>query len=291
MREPSARLRHVLRHPLAFAARVLRAFHANRGLLLAGAVAYYALLSIVPMLILLLIGLSGIVDQHALLVTLGRYLGWLVPGQSGTLLADLSRFLEHRELAGWVSLATMVFFSSMAFSVLQTAMSMIFRHHPVGGRHYLVAAVIPYCCILFLGAGLLLMTLVSGTIEVIGSASIEIAGHRGSLHGASGLLLYLLGVGGEVFVLAAIYLVMPASTPSWRHALIGALAATFCWEVTRRVLVWYFATLSQADVVYGSLATAIVLLTSLDIAASLLLFGAQVIAEYERLAVPGPGGS
>jgi uncharacterized BrkB/YihY/UPF0761 family membrane protein len=49
------------------------------------------------------------------------------------------------------------------------------------------------------------------------------------------------------------------------------------------VLVWYFATLSQVTIVYGSLTTAIVVLLSLEIAATLLLFGAQVISEYERI--------
>jgi uncharacterized BrkB/YihY/UPF0761 family membrane protein len=36
-------------------------------------------------------------------------------------------------------------------------------------------------------------------------------------------------------------------------------------------------------VVYGSLTTAIVVLLTLEIGAALLLFGAQVISEYERL--------
>jgi uncharacterized BrkB/YihY/UPF0761 family membrane protein len=35
--------------------------------------------------------------------------------------------------------------------------------------------------------------------------------------------------------------------------------------------------------VYGSLTTAIVVLLSLEIAATFLLFGAQVISEYERV--------
>jgi membrane protein len=43
------------------------------------------------------------------------------------------------------------------------------------------------------------------------------------------------------------------------------------------------ATLSQVTVVYGSLTTAIVVLLSLEMAATLLLLGAQVIAEYERI--------
>ena len=46
---------------------------------------------------------------------------------------------------------------------------------------------------------------------------------------------------------------------------------------------WYFATLSQVGTLYGSLTTAIVVLLSLEIGATLLLLGAQVIAEYERI--------
>ena len=61
------------------------------------------------------------------------------------------------------------------------------------------------------------------------------------------------------------------------------LVATALWEITRHVLVWYFGTLSQVTVVYGSLTTAIVVLLSLEIAAALLLLGAQVIAEYEEI--------
>jgi membrane protein len=52
------------------------------------------------------------------------------------------------------------------------------------------------------------------------------------------------------------------------------------------VLVWYFSTLSQVNVVYGSLTTAIVVLLSLEIAATLLLLGAQVISEFERIDLP-----
>jgi len=276
-------LRYLLAHPLAFAVGVLRAFRDNQGLLLAGAVAYYALLSIVPLLILCLIGLSEIVDQQALLITLQRYLAWLIPGQSAAVLQELLRFLDHRQAVGWVLLASMVFFSSLAFSVLEKAMSVIFVHRiEPRRRHYMVAAVIPYLCIVVLAVGFLLMTLVSSSIQMIGAASFELFGRSWSLQGVSGVLLYALGVGGEVCVLTLIYLVLPAHRPAWRTALVGAVTAALLWEVTRHALVWYFATLSQNSIVYGSMATAIGLLASLDIAASLLLLGAQVIAEYER---------
>ena len=274
----------VLRHPGRFAWSVLKGFRANQGLLLAGAVAYYALLSIVPLLILAVIALSHLIDQRELLGTVGRYLEWLVPGQSAAIVRELSHFLDNRDDVGWVVLGTMIFFSSLAFTVLENAMSVIFLHRVVAKkRRYIFSALIPYCYILSLGVGLLLVTLVAGSLQAVGRESVDLFGHTWSLHGLSGALLYLLGFAGEIFVLTSVYLVMPAGRLDVRHALIGGVTAAVLWEITRHVLVWYFATLSQVSVVYGSLTTAIVVLLSLEIAATLLLLGAQVISEYERL--------
>lgn len=281
---------YVLKHPLAFTLRVLRAFRANQGLLLAGAVAYYTLLSMVPLLSLMLIALSRIMDPADLLATSGRYLEWLIPGQSISVIGELAHFLDHGVEIGWVLLAAMVFFSSLAFTVLENAMSVIFLHRVAPRRrHFLVSAVIPYCYILILGLGLLLMTLVSGLLEAMGAESIDFLGRTWSLSGVSGALLYLFGVAGEILVLTSIYLVMPVGRPTWRHALVGGITATVLWEITRRVLIWYFRALSQVTVVYGSLTTSIIVLLTLEIVATLLLLGAQVIAEYERIGTEAQG--
>ena len=274
----------ILRHPAAFTLQTLKAFRANQGLLLAGAVAYYALLSLVPLLILMVIALSHVVDQHKLMDALGLYLEWLVPGQSQAIVASLMTFLEHRDVMGWVLGITMIFFSSLAFAVLENAMSIIFVHRvAIRRRHFLVSAVLPYCYILFVGLGLLVVTLVSAGLEAMGARGINFLGQNWSLNDVSGVLLYLLGLGGEVLLLSSIYLVMPVGRLSVRHALIGGVTAAGLWELTRHLLVWYFATLSQVSVVYGPLTTAIAVLLSLELAATLLLFGAQVISEYERI--------
>ena len=282
MIEPRAS--YVLSHPGAFALRILKGFRANQGLLLAGAVAYYALLSIIPLLILIAIALSHVIDQTVLLESLGRYIGWLAPGQGEFIVGELANFLTHRKVMGWVLLVTMLFFSSLAFTVLENAMSVIFLHRvAIRRRHFLVSAVLPYCYIFCLGLGFLVVTLVAGTFQALGERSVEFLGWSWSLSGFSGFLLYMLGLVGEIFVLTSVYMVMPVGRLSLRHALIGGVAATFFWELTRHVLVWYFATLSQIGLVYGSLTTAIVVLFSLEIGATLLLLGAQVISEYERI--------
>ena len=267
----------------AFLVRTLKAFRANQGLLLAGAVAYYSLLSIVPLLILAVVALSHFVDAEVLLQAIGRYLEWLLPGQSRAIVAELASFLVNRDVVGWVLLATMLFFSSLAFTVLENAMSVIFHHRvAIRRRHFMVSAILPYGYILTLGVGILLVTLVVASLQAMGRDEVLWFGRWWSLGGLSGVLLYLLGFCGEVFVLTSIYLVMPVGRLSVRHALVGAVVAAVLWEVTRHVLVWYFATLTQISTVYGSLTTAIAVLLSLELAATLLLLGAQVIAEFER---------
>lgn len=280
----SERTAAVLRQPVRFALGCLRAFRNNQGLLLAGAVAYYALLSIVPLLILSVIVLSHWVGQQELLDTIAHYLEWLVPGQSRAIVAELANFMDHRDIMSWVLSVTMLFFSSLAFTVLENAMSVIFHHRvAIRRRRFLVSALMPYVYILCLGFGLLVVTVVSAGLQGLGHNTLMWHGASVSLGGLSGLLLYLVGFTGEVLVLASIYMVMPVGRLSLMHALVGAVTAAVLWELSRHLLAWYFATLSQIGTVYGSLTTAIAVLLSLEVGATLLLFGGQVIAEFERI--------
>jgi YihY family inner membrane protein len=113
--------------------------------------------------------------------------------------------------------------------------------------------------------------------------SVQVLGWNWSLRGVSGLLLYVLGFTVETLILAALYLAMPVARIRLNHALVGGFTAALLWEILRHILIWYVATLSKASVVYGSLTTAVVVLLSMELAATVLLLGAQVIAEYRRL--------
>lgn len=261
----------------------MQAFRANQGLLLAGAVAYYTLLSIVPLLILMVIALSHVIGQAELLTTLRHALEHMAPGQGSALVTELSAFLEHRDAIGWVLLATMIFFSSLAFRVLENAISVIFLHRVAKRRrHFLVSALLPFGYIAFIALALFAGTLVLARIIAIGTEDLVILGHSWSLDGASRFALYTAAVICEILIISAIYWLMPVGRIRPSHALIGGTAAGLLWEIARQGLAWYLATLSQVGVVYGSLTTAIVVLLSMEIAAALLLLGAQVIAEYER---------
>jgi len=280
------RIVHVLKNPVAFAFQVLKAFQANQGLLLAGAVAYYALLSIVPLLILMVIALSHVIDQDVLLATLDRALEYVVPGEGRAVVVELKAFLDHREVIGWVLFITMLFFSSLGFKVLENAISVIFLHRVAKRRrHLLVSLLLPFGYIFFIGAVLFVGTFVIVDLVAIGGENLVLLGHSWSLDSFSRLLIYAAGVTGEILLISAIYYFMPVGRLSAQHALIGGATASLLWELIRHALGWFFGTLSQVSVVYGSLTTAIIVLLSLEVAATLLLLGAQVIAEYERIEI------
>ncbi|MEJ2685129.1 MAG: YihY/virulence factor BrkB family protein [Candidatus Sulfobium sp.] len=280
-----------MKHPGRFFLDVLRGFRKNQGLLLSGAVAYYTLLSLIPMLILILVVLSHFVDQNRLMATVSSNLAMVVPGYAAALTHQVRVFIENRHVVGVVGSVSVLFFSSLAFSVLENAMSVIFFHRArVHHRHFLVSALIPYVYIFLVAMGMLVISLISGALQTLEARQMVILGWSLSLEGASRFAVYAMGIAGEVLMLTSLYLVMPVGRITFRHALVGGISATILWEITRRVLVWYYSTLSLVNVIYGSFAAAVVTLLSIEVAAVILLLGAQVIAELDRKMKPATEG-
>jgi membrane protein len=270
----SARATYVIRKPLTFISGVLQGFRANQGFLLAGAIAYYTLLSIIPMIALILVGLSTITEQQGLIMALRDYLALVTPGQTDAVINQIRTFLDSSRFIGILGFVLLLFFSSFAFTALENAMSVIFFHRvSIQRRHFMVSAIIPYIYILLLAVGLLVVSMVSGYMR----------SHDWTQGAYQAVFIYLLGFGGEVILLTSLYFVMPVGKLSLQHALLGGVTAAVLWEITRHVLVWYFSTLSLVNVIYGAFTTSIVILISLEAAAIILLLGAQVIAEYERI--------
>ena len=125
----------------------------------------------------------------------------------------------QKQVIGTILFLTMLFFSALAFTILENAMSVIFYHRvKIRRRHFLVSAVMPYLFILFLGVGLLIVTVLSGVSPIRRNAKHHDIGQPRSLDQISIFLLYILGVTGEMLLLTAIYFVMPVGRLSLRHA-------------------------------------------------------------------------
>jgi len=266
-----------------FLLRVLARFRQNQGLLLAGAIAYYTLLSMIPLLILILIVLSHFMDPEQLIGTMSTFLELAVPGYAAALTEQVRVFLRYRGLIGTVGILILLFFSSIAFTVLENAISVIFHRVRVRRRHFLISSIIPYLFILLITLGVLSLSFIVGALEPLESTRLVVFGHKFGLGFIFGLAVFVLGLVAEVFLITAFYLVLPVGPTTFRHALIGGLSATILWEITRRVIVWYYKTYTFVNLIYGSFASVVVFLLGVEAVALIVLLGAQVIEELEHV--------
>jgi YihY family inner membrane protein len=133
-----------------------------------------------------------------------------------------------------------------------------------------------------MGVGILLVSYVVEAIEFLENSQMTLFGWGMNPGVAIGVTLYVLGIAGEVLLFTSIYLVMPVVRVRFRHALLGGITAAVLWEITRRLLIWYYARVSMINVIYGSITITVVALLSIEVVATILLLGAQVIAELEN---------
>ncbi|WP_242394812.1 YihY/virulence factor BrkB family protein [Anaeromyxobacter oryzisoli] len=273
---------------LRFTGRALRAFSRNRGVLLAGGVGYNALLSLVPFLTLAVATLSIVFDEARILDTLRPELTALVPQHADAILEAAQAFLHTEASTRVLSVVSMLFFSSIAFRMLEQAVAAIFHTSArTAHRSFWVSALLPYLFMLVLMVALLGITLLTAGLDALDEHQLRLFGLQRPLASGIKLLLRLSGFLGLVVLFAGIYRVLPVIKISGRRALVGGLAAAALWRLTALFMVYFFANISTVNVLYGSLATVVVVLLSLEIVFVILLLGAQVIAELEASAAAG----
>lgn len=271
-----------------FSRRVLTNFRRHKGLLLAGSVAYNTLLSIVPIFAVAVVLLSHVVDEETLLRTIHAELSMLAPSQADALTSQIALSISNRDVLGIFGGLVLLFFSSLAFRILADAMSVIFgktrRHNP---RHPWLDATIPYLYVLALGLGVGLVSLMRGLLDSLTEGQIHFLGLDWTASPLPGVVFYATTLLSLLFMITSIYMVLPPRPIAFKRAFAGGAIATALWELTRHTLVWYFSNISLVNVVYGSLATVIIVLLTAEIGAVILLVGAEIIAELERSADAG----
>lgn len=268
-----------------FSVRVLHAFFKNHGILLAGGVGYNILLSMVPLFALLCVLLTHIVDEYTLLTVVTVQAQHLAPANADLVHDAVVQLLASRDVIGGVGLLALTFFSSFAFRMLEDSIAIIFHQPDITWRRsFWVSAVLPYAFMILLGTALLALTMLIALVSGLYESIILWLGIQPEVGRLAEIALNIVSFFGMVLLFSAIYKVLPVVKIATRRAIVGGLVAAVLWEGIRLLVTYYLANISFVNAVYGSLATLIVLLLTLEVGAFILLLGAQVIAELERSA-------
>ncbi|MCU0779182.1 MAG: YihY/virulence factor BrkB family protein [Akkermansiaceae bacterium] len=268
---------------IRFASRVLGDFFLrNHGMLLTGSVAFNVMLSLIPLCTVLVVVFSRLFDRQLLMDSLTAEVSLIAPAFVPTLSDILEGFLDNRGVVGGIGLVTLMFFSSKAFRVLEDAFSIIFhRPLPALKRRFWVSALLPYLFILIVAAGLILVTSANAVIDARVGILKRFPEVRQLVEPYIGPFVYLTGILGLILLFTLLYKIMPVARVSFGRALTGGFTAAVLWEITRHLLVTYYTHIAAVNVIYGSMATLVIVFLTMEAAALILLLGAQVIAELQ----------
>jgi membrane protein len=244
-------------------------FFADRGTHLAAMIAYFALLSFVPLtfLALSLLGLTGRADESSFLV---KEIKKTLPGTPIDRIIDLVHTVQDNAAAlGIVGGAALLWTSLSLFSVLESAFNIVYARP---NRSFLRGKGL--ASVLMVGSLVtLFVALLAGSLGV--AALQEYApGFIGNYVTAYvlGILVSLIGV---FAFLVSCYYVLTNDDVSVRDVLPGALLATVALEATFQILPLYqrYADLNPALRAFGAPA---ILLVWLYVMSNVIVFGAEL---------------
>jgi len=253
---------------------ILRKFFADRGTHLAAMIAYFALLSFVPLLFLslALLGAAHQADQNSFFV---RELARTFPSTSVDSILKAVRAIRANATAlGLVGGGFLIWSSLSLFSVLESAFNIVYdRPNRPFLRGKALATLMMVCSLAALFVSL-----------VIGSVGAEILRRSVGFHD-NVVFAYALSVGvsllGVFVFLTSAYVVLTNDGLSLREVLPGAIVAAVLLEATFQFLP-AFVRVSKSNPVLQTLSGPAVLLVWLYVMANVIVLGAEVNWYYRR---------
>ena len=248
-------------------------FIAHDVLQYAGAMAYFAVLSMVNLFILGVVALTFVVGK-------GTARDFVVDRITQTLpLAgpDVGRLIDRAiEARGSVTVigAVLLLWSALGvFGALAGGVSRVFTgtpRRPFWKERLIGLALLGATGVIAIAS--VTLGFVTQLVEDSLSARISLPG-IGPLFAAIGLLISALLIFASFLI---VYRVVPTRPLPLRHAIPGALVATGLWTVLRIGFVFYATRVAKYDTVFGPIGTAVSLLVFLYFSSVVLLLGAEV---------------
>ena len=259
--------------------RAFNRFQDHNGPDRAAAVAYYTLLSLLPLSIflislgVLIVGSFEAAYSGTLIIISGVVVHMDEPAREA-----LRTFVERALRFQWPALVLLAWTSRRVFGSLFSALEKIFG---VPGRGFASGNLLALGTVLLAGVGLLVtmaFTMVMATSEGL---VLRFAGPIGAdaIRTLVGIFMgQVLPVMITFSFFFLIYRVVPRRVVTSSHAAKGALLATVLWELAKSAFAYYLRNLARYAGVYGTLEGVIVLAIWLELSVSIVLYCAEIVA-------------
>ena len=250
----------------------------------AAALAYYVFFSLFPLLLILVTVATYVLElnsEEAFSQAVGL-ITQAIPVSHDLITNNLKTVLNLRGAVGLVSLIGTLWSASSAFTILDHNINLAWPNNH--SRGYVHKRLVAFSSVGVLVV-LLLLSLASSAAASIVPKLVLPDSRLQVLESFvwSIMVSRVVPLLFSALLFVALYRWVPTAKVSWRAGLWGGTIAAIAWEAAKAVFTWFLSSgLTNYRLVYGSLASVVVLLLWIYISAAITLFGAHLTAAIDR---------
>lgn len=262
-----------------------KSFDEQHGAEAAASISYYSLFSMFPLLLFLVSILGFFINKIGAPIEIAELITQAIPISRDLVYNNLIQILNARNLGGIIGIIGLMWAASSVFITVSRNINRAWSDASVRNviQNRLVAFTMIVILLVLTGgwiASTVLFSLVPKiVIPFFGEIDIF---QTQTWNYLSNLLPWSLAF----LILLGLYFWIPNTQVKWKEAFWGALIASIALNLATRVFTWLMSSgLAAFDILYGSLGTALALLTWVYISALIILIGAHIssaIAQVKR---------
>ncbi len=253
------------------------AFDQDDGALMSRSIAYYALFSIFPLLLVLVSFSSFALNTVEIQQLVQDFAEANLPVVADLVQGNVEQILAARSTVGILALVGLLWSASGVFSAIYRAVNRAWGNPK--SELFWAEKIFGLVVVLLVGVLLVATTLLSTVVSVLErwlpSFFVRTASSWGSLS------MFLPPV-VSAFTFIILYRVIPKNGVTWRDVWFGGLVAGLVWEAARRLYAWYLANVATYSLIYGSVGAIIGFLLWAYLSAQILLLGAEFTAQHSE---------
>lgn len=258
-------------------------FMDGNALSLAAALAFYAIFSIPPLLIIIISAAGFFFGNEAVSGRLADQLSGAIGAGAAQGIQDIlknAKFSGAGGIAFWIGLGTLIFASTTFFATLQQSLNTIWnlKVKPTNNILYMAKErLFSFGIILSIALLLLISFVISAAISILSGYLTRFIPDIGVW--VIKLVDFIVSLGLITLLFGLIFKYLPDAIIRWKDTLIGAVVTALLFTIGKFLISWYIGT-SDPGSAYGAAGSVIVILVWIYYSSMIVLFGAEFTQQY-----------
>ncbi|QCR24268.1 YihY/virulence factor BrkB family protein [Pontibacter sp. SGAir0037] len=258
-------------------------FTDNSSLLLAAALAFNAIFSIPPLLVIIIRAAGFFLGEQAVSGELSEQISDAIGENAAEAIQGVVQNASESEeggLAFWIGLGTLIFASTTFFATLQESLNRVWNLKPKptnGIVKMLKVRLFSFGIVLSIALLMLVSFFVSAVIAVLSDYITKMLPEISVVFITITDLVLSIGIITVLFAL--IFRFLPDGIIRWRDVWVGALITATLFGIGKVLIGWFIGT-SDPGSAYGAAGSIIVVLIWIYYTSAIVLFGAEFTQQY-----------